>query len=475
MIFKKDMFQTKKFKNGSYSTLLAVIAIAMVIVLNLIVNAIPANYTKFDVSTQKLTKISKQTKEILSNLSEDVTIYQITQQKNKDKTISALLERYKAGSSRIKIEEIDPATNPNFASNYTSDTLKENSVIIKSEKRSKVIPYDSIYASSMDSATYQQTTSFDGEGQITSGVDYVTTNDLPVVYELEGHGETKLSAAYISAIEKQNISVKSVNLVTSETLPKDCDCLFIMAPKQDLTESELKKINAYLEKGGNIFIASGYEKTDLKNLESILGSYQMKVKDGLIVENDNSHFVNQYPYYLVPDLTEHKVTSDLISENLRVIVPESRAIELVESKDKNISTTSLLTTSDKAYKKVLEGNDTSLVQEDSDETGTFNVAAAATKKLKDKESHLIYLASSKFFVDDINQLVAGANEDFAINGLSWMCEHESGIAIHSKSLDTQKLVLSAGQVNFWSLLLMIVIPITVIIAGIVVWLRRRRK
>lgn len=475
MRINKDMFQSKKFKNGSYSTVLAVIAIAMVIVLNLIVNAIPANYTKFDVSTQKLTKISKQTKDILSNLSEDVTIYQLTQKKNKDSTISALLEQYKAGSSHIKIEEIDPATNPNFAANYTSDTLKENSIIIKSDKRSKVIPYDSIYASSMDSTTYQQTTSFDGEGQITSGVDYVTTNDLPVLYELEGHGETKLSSAYVSAIEKQNISVKSVNLVTLETLPEDCDCLFILSPQQDLTDSELKKINTYLEKGGNIFIASGYQKTTLKNLESILNSYQLKVKEGIIVEEDNAHFVNQYPYYLVPDLSEHKVTSDLISENLRVIVPEARAIELLESKDKNVTTNSLLTTSDKAYRKVLEGNDTSLVKEDSDETGSFPVAATSTKKLKDKESHLLYLASTNFFEDNINQLVAGANEDFAINGLSWMCEHESGIAIHSKRLDTQKLVLTAGQVNFWSLLFMIVIPISVIIAGIVVWLRRRRK
>lgn len=471
----KGMFQTKKFKNGSYSTILSVIAIAMVIVINLIVNAVPTTYTKFDVSTKKLTKISDQTKELLSGLSQDVTVYLIAQDENKDGTISDLLDRYKAGSSHIKVEVIDPATNPTFVSNYTEDTLSENSIIVESEKRSKVIPYDSIYASSTDSTTYQQTTSFDGEGQITSGIDYVTTEDLPVVYTLEGHSEAELSASFTSAIEKQNLSLESVNLVTSETVPEDCDCLFILAPQKDLTDEETKKINTYLEGGGNIFIASGYDQVTLKNLESIMSSYNITVKDGLVVESDTNYFYTQYPYYLIPAISEHTITSDLVSNNLKVMVPQARAIVIGESEDENISTTSLLTTSEKAYLKVLEANEKSIAQEDSDETGSFNVAVASTKTLENGKSNLIYVASSYFFQDEVNQQVSGGNEDLAINGLSWMCDHESSIAIHSKSLDVNYLVLTAGQTSFWTLLLMFVIPIAIIVGGVVIWLRRRRK
>lgn len=471
----KGMFQSKKFKNGSYSTVLSVIAIAMVIVINLIANSIPTTYTKFDVSTQKLTKISDQSKELLSGLEQDVTIYLIAQDEKKDGTISDLLDRYKAGSSHIKVEVIDPATNPTFVSGYTEDTLNENSIIVESEKRSKVIPYESIYASSTDSTTYQETTSFDGEGQITSGIDYVTTEDLPVIYTLEGHGESILSTSFTSAIEKQNLTLQSLNLVTSETVPEDCDCLFVFAPQKDLTEEETKKINTYLEDGGNIFIASGYDQVTLKNLESIMSSYNITVKEGLVVESDTNYFYTQYPYYLIPTISEHTISTDLISNNLKVMVPQARAIVIGESEDESISTTSLLTTSEKAYLKVLKANENSIAQEDSDETGTFNVGVASTKTLEDGESNLIYVASSYFLKDDVNQEVSGANEDLAINGFSWMCDHESSIAIHSKSLDVDYLVLTAGQVSFWTLLLMFVIPIATIIAGVVVWLRRRRK
>lgn len=471
----KGTFQTKKFKNGSYSTILSVIAIAMVIVVNLIVSAIPTTYTKFDVSEQKLTEITDQTTKFLANLSEDITIYLIAQEANKDSTIEELLNRYKANSSHIKIEVVDPATNPSFVSNYTSDQLSENSIIIESEKRSKVILYDAIYPSEMNYSTYETSYSFDGEGQITSGIDYVVSDELPVVYTLEGHKETSLSASYISAIEKQNISIQSINLLTEESIPEDCDCLLVLAPQEDLTDDEVNKINTYLEKGGNIFVASGYGKTTLKNLESVVSQYNISIKDGIVVETDANQYVSQYPYYLVPTLSSHTVTSDLVSNNMKVIVPEAKAIVTEETDDENINVTSLLTTSEKAYLKVLEGNETSLVKEDSDETGAFDVAVAVTKTLDEGESNLIYVSSSYFFDDTINKQVAGANQDFIINGFGWMCQHESGIAIHAKSLEIEYLVLTAGQVSFWTLLLMFTIPIATIVLGLVIWLRRRRK
>ena len=73
--------------------------------------------------------------------------------------------------------------NPSFTSQYSSDEVASNSVIAVSDKRSKVIPYSDLYESSVNYQTYSmETTGFDGEGQITSAIAYVTTDDLPVLY-----------------------------------------------------------------------------------------------------------------------------------------------------------------------------------------------------------------------------------------------------------------------------------------------------
>ena len=53
---KKKLIGTiskKHIKNGSYTMVMSVIFIAVVVVLNMIVNAIPSKYSEIDISSQK--------------------------------------------------------------------------------------------------------------------------------------------------------------------------------------------------------------------------------------------------------------------------------------------------------------------------------------------------------------------------------------------------------------------------------------
>ena len=109
--------------------------------------------------------------------------------------------------------------------------------------RSKVVNYSSIYESSIDYNTYQSTTTgFDGEGQIDSAISYVTSEDLPVLYTLDGHGEKDLDSTLQEDIQKANIDIKSLNLITEESVPDDAACLLINAPTSDISESEKNAI-----------------------------------------------------------------------------------------------------------------------------------------------------------------------------------------------------------------------------------------
>ena len=168
----------KHIKNGSYAMVMSVIFIAVVIVINMIVSTIPSKYSEIDVSNQKLYSIGDETKKILKDLDKDVTIYQIAQSGSEDEKITNLLKKYEDESKHIKVEQKDPVVNPKFVSEYTSDNLSSNSLIVVCGDRNKVIDYNNIYESSMDYQTYSyQTTGFDGEGQITSAIGYVTSED----------------------------------------------------------------------------------------------------------------------------------------------------------------------------------------------------------------------------------------------------------------------------------------------------------
>jgi ABC-type uncharacterized transport system involved in gliding motility auxiliary subunit len=104
------------------------------------------------------------------------------------------------------------------------------------------------------------------------------------------------------------------------------------------------------------------------------------------------------------------------------------------------------------------------------------LSVAITNQIDEKtEGKIIFTASDYLLDDSANQSVSGGNHDYILNGVNWLCEHESGITIHTKSLDNAKLVLTAAQTNFWSLITMVLLPVVVIVTGIVVWLRRRKK
>ena len=220
---KKKLIGTiskKHIKNGSYTMVMSVIFIAVVVVLNMIVNAIPSKYSEIDISSQKLYSIGDDTKAMLKDLDKDVTIYQIAQSGSEDENITNLLKKYEDESKHIKVEQKDPVVNPKFVTEYTSDDLSANSLIVVCGDRNKVIDYNNIYESTIDYQTYSsQTTGFDGEGQITSAIGYVTSEDLPILYTLEGHGEKEMDSTIKEDIEKANMDIQSLNLLTEGNVP----------------------------------------------------------------------------------------------------------------------------------------------------------------------------------------------------------------------------------------------------------------
>ncbi len=51
-------------------------------------------------------------------------------------------------------------------------------------------------------------------------IDYVTTEELPKIYILEGHGEAELPASFRDQIEKENMETESPLLLTLDAIPE---------------------------------------------------------------------------------------------------------------------------------------------------------------------------------------------------------------------------------------------------------------
>ena len=475
---KEKMPLNKKYlRNGSYSTLLIVIFVAIVVVINMIVGKLPSKYTQIDISDQQLYSIGDETKKVLNNLDKDVTIYQIAQSGSEDETISNLLQKYADESKHVKVELKDPVVSPKFVSEYTSDQVSSNSLIVVCGDRNKVVNYNDMYESTMDYNTYSyQTTGFDGEGQITSAIAYVTTENLPVLYTLEGHGEKELDSTIKEDIEKANMEVKTLNLISEGSVPDDAACLLIDSPSSDISEDEKTALLDYLENGGKAMVFSDYTESTLSNFAAVLENYGVKAADGIVFEGDNQHYGMQMPYYLLPTVNSTDASSETASSGYYIIMPYAQGIQKLDDVRDTVTVEDILTTSDSAYSKTNLQSET-LEKEDGDVEGPFALGVSIKEDVGDgKKTQIIYYSSSYIMDSQMNQLVSGGNEKLVTESLNSMVstEETTTVSIPSKSLEVSYLTISDYDASFWKICTIGLIPGVFLVAGFVIWFKRRK-
>ena len=475
---KEKMPLNKKYmRNGSYSTLLIVIFVAIVVVINMIVGKLPSKYTQIDISDQQLYSIGDETKKVLKNLDKDVTIYQIAQSGSEDETISNLLQKYADESKHVKVELKDPVVSPKFVSEYTSDQVSSNSLIVVCGDRNKVVNYNDMYESTMDYNTYNyQTTRFDGEGQITSAIAYVTTENLPVLYTLEGHGEKELDSTIKEDIEKANMEIKTLNLISEGSVPDDAACLLIDSPSSDISEDEKTALLDYLENGGKAMVFSDYTESTLTNFAAVLENYGVKAADGIVFEGDNQHYGMQMPYYLLPTVNSTDASSETASSGYYIIMPYAQGIQKLDDVRDTVTVEDILTTSDSAYSKTNLQSET-LEKEDGDVEGPFALGVSIKEDVGDgKKTQIIYYSSSYIMDSQMNQLVSGGNEKLVTESLNSMVstEETTTVSIPSKSLEVSYLTISDYDASFWKICTIGLIPGIFLVAGFVIWFKRRK-
>jgi ABC-2 type transport system permease protein len=459
------------FQGGSYSMMITAIVLAILVVVNILASALPTSLTKYDISSSQLYSVTSNTKVVVNALDQDVTIYWIVQSDEEDDVIENLLGKYESLSEHITVVKKNPDAFPTFVEQYTDEDAPNNSLIVECGERSRFISYDDIYLQEVDMYSYSYNTSFDGEGAITSAIDYVTSEEQPQLYLLEGHGESDLPSSLSEQIEKDNIETASLSLLTVDEIPEDADCIMIYAPTSDISEEEKNMLVDYVSAGGKLLVVSGPAKEgSLDNLNAVLGNYGVEVESGIVIEDDREHYAFGYPYILLPDINSSELTDSLIDEKYSAILPVSGGMT-VTGESANGTVTELLTTSESSFSKIDGYNLESYDYAEGDIYGPFALAVSVEDY---SGGQIVWFASSNFLEDMYNAYSSGANVDLAMNAVSSLIGETESMAIRSKSLNYNYLTISDSTASLLKVLMIGIFPLAYLGVGIVVIMRRRR-
>lgn len=456
-------------RGGSYSLIITAVVLAILIAVNILASALPKTLTQYDISSTKLYSITSNTKAVVNSLDKDVTIYWIVQADEEDDVLENLLGKYESLSEHISVVKKNPDIFPTFAQQYTSGTVQNNSLVVECGERSRFINYSDIYLYEANMGSYSYDVSFDGEGAITSAIDYVVNEDQPKVYVLEGHGEAELSPAFREQIEKENIELTEFSLLTADAIPEDADGIMIYAPSSDISEEEKKLLAEYVSEGGKLMVMAGpTEDGTLTNLYDILSDYGIETVDGVVVDTDRAHYAFQAPYILLPDIAGSEITDPLIEENYYAIMPIAQGL-IVQDTD---AATPLLTTSDLSFSKIAGYDLSSYEKEEGDIDGPFALAVLVTAE---NEGEMVWFTSSHFLDDMYNAYSSGANLDLAMNTMSYVIGENEAVAIRSKSLSYDYLTISDSTASFLKTIMIGVFPLVYLGIGICVIVERRKR
>lgn len=469
---------SKKIRNrialqgGSYSLAATGIVLAILAAVNVLVSALPKALTQRDISSAKLYSVTSNTKVVVNALEKDVTIYWIVQADKEDAIIENLLGKYESLSEHIEVVKKNPDIYPTFAEQYTSKQVQNNSLVVVCGERSRFIGYEDIYLYDPNMSTYSYDVSFDGEGAVTSAIDYVVNEDQPKMYVLEGHGEAELPSAFREQIERDNIEIGMFSLLTADAIPEDAAVILIYAPSSDISTDEKDLLSEYVSSGGKLMVMAGpTEDGTLTNLYGILADYGVEAADGVVVDTDRGHFAFQAPYVLLPDIAGSEITDPLIEENYYAIMPIAQGLTVQEDTGE-ATVTELLTTSEASFSKIAGYALSSYEKEEGDIDGPFALAVSVQCAAEGK---IIWFASAQFLDEMYNAYSSGANLDLAMNALSSIIGETEAVAIRSKSLNYNYLTISESTSSLLKTMMIGVFPLAYLGVGICVIVGRRKR
>ena len=482
---EKKSLSDKRAKNlRMFSLGSVVIALAFIIVVNLILDSAVGKKLSWDLTSTQLRSISDTSKDFLSTLEDDVEIVGLF---DYDKYYSSanfidfvtLLDDFKANSGgKISVRYVDPQLVPSIISEldpnnaFNISSANAGDFVVKSGNKLRIVSRSSCY--NYDQTTGERTSN-SIEANFSGAIMSVTSDVDNKAYFVTNHYEAS-SVQIKQLLYNKNIEPADIDLMSVETIPEDCRLLILNDPKQDISEKEEKLLREYLfENGGNLMVVSGFSPTivaTFDRLNNILHEMNLHLSDGLILESNPGYIISADDYFSYMDIVNGFGTS-----GYGAMVYFTKPVMEHNNPKNYIQTVPIISTSSSAY--VLEKGDK---EAQSAVAARYN-GAMLSYHWGNLVECKVAVFGSVLVADDafITQFSTNhENPQLFVNVAMSMLGDEVGVGIQqqirAKTYPSSVLVNppAANSVNAMAIVFIGVLPGLLLVAAIVVYNKRKK-
>lgn len=481
----------KKGQKTKYGSM-AIAFTAIFLVAAVLVNVLGVLLTnrlglRWDITDNRLYTISDTTVELLETLPEDIRITVLAteyayQNTSTYRPIREVLTRYEQLSGgKLTVRYVDPYANPDIVTQYSEiSTPNEADIIIESSKRYKAVTPSDLYDIRVDYSEGTQQQGLQAEQKFSSAIMYCLADKLPKAIRTSGHDEDDLTGLN-SLLTTANYSLDRLNLAINE-IPEDCALLIITNPKSDFQDVEIERLEQYLSGNGSVIVFYDYTiGKHLTKFELFMEDWGVAPQDTLVCD---SEWAYTSPVAVIPalDSTHTLTTSINRSTGDYVVSTYSRAWSTIWGTSGTVKgfrrATSLLTTTATSYgKSTASGqNISTFAKQDGDTNGPFYIGVLSEQNNPNtgSKSNILFL-STGVASDAVLENDMFLNRRLMISAINFMNEDSDAIIVEARYAQSTSLTITKADSNFIFWTMCVAIPVGVLVAGGVVWFRRKNR
>ena len=476
---RADWIKARQTKYSAYVTVYILVILAVLGVANFLANRYDKSY---DATSNKQFSLSDQTVKAVKNLKKNVTVTYFGETTQFPQARD-LLGRYASLSPMLKVDYVDPVKKPQLA--RAAGVTQMGTIVVDSGARKE------------DAKSLT-------EEEITGALIRAEKGGERNACFLSGSGEHSLddtSGAGFStlkeALEHNNYKTRSVNLeqpaplapgaapvigqvqAAKVEIPKDCTVLVSGGPKLAYSPAQAAAIKAFVEGGGSVLFLmdtplriGAQEGTENPEVVKMLAGWGVTMNNDLALDTSGiGQIFGLGPEVAMVTTYESQPIVRDFKEGVPTAIPLSRTLK-IEGNTK-VTDDKLLSTTDNSFAaSSIEGGH---VDPKKGVKGPLVLAAAGTYNTGKPGSsgRFVVFGSSQWAANNFLGSRQIANRDLALNTFNWLTSDEDLISIRPKEPEDRRLNISGNRMNlifWWSVVLL---PLTVVGAGLVVWWRRR--
>ncbi len=334
------------------------------------------------------------------------------------------------------------------------------------------------------------------ESQLTGALVRLASPVARTVYFLTGQGEASLEAGdtsavsqYVDLLRKQNYTVLSLDLATTATVPSDARAIVIAGPQLPMAVEDVAKLKAFYDTASNVALVvllnpsvqysaevTGTVRPANPLNDYLRDSWGVQMRDDVVIDIAN-RLRSQTGQDNPTQFGSQAYGTGAATRDLTGITSVFLLAQSISTTDSLPSATvvPLVQTSDQSWGKV---DITALANGqieagEGDPVGPLNVGLSV--EIPERKVRLVAFGDADFATDYVLGSAQFGNDKLLLNTLNWATGDENLINLTPKTPTSRFLTLSdAVTVNLIFLLVVVIMPLSVLIIGGVVWFLRRR-